>query len=236
MCDYFLNKIFHCTFNATSPLCTPVQQQHGWLVYFQAKNQTIAHTVHVQTTLQADADRIHTPHRATTECQNALDPWWWWVHVSNLSFPVEWSKIEIIRSSEFKSCQRNHWPPVSLSNSSSLHDLILSPGVMVNLWIMIQLSHDMLCDIAKIRSPSEKHTDNSRGRILDRDRCHALNTEQVFYFNILWSGVCSKYQTRQILQSSHFLILTVTIIHFKIDFVFQNTINRFNLRCEKTKL
>ena len=88
MCDDFLNKIFHCTFNATSPLCTPVQQLHGWLVYFQAKNQTIAQCTYRQ------ADRIHTPRQATTECQNALDPWW--VPVSNLSFPVEWSKIEIL--------------------------------------------------------------------------------------------------------------------------------------------
>ena len=135
MCDYSLNKMFHCTLNATSPLCTPVQQQHGWLVYFQAKNQTIAHTVHVQTTLQADADRIHTPHRATTECQNALDPWWWWVHVSNLSFPVEWSKIEIIRSSEFKSCQRNHWPSsiiVKLSQLAWLNSFSWGNGEFVN--------------------------------------------------------------------------------------------------------
>ena len=193
MCDYFLNKIFHCTFNATSPLCTPVQQQHGWLVYFQAKNQTIAHTVHVQTTGRRRQDTYSTSsHYWMSEC-----PWSMMMMSTCLKSqfsPVEWSKIEIIRSSEFKSCQRNHWPPVLLSNSPSLHDLILSPGVMVNLWIMIQLSHDMLCDIAKIRSPSEKHTDNSRGRILDRDRCHAQNTEQVFYFNILWSGVCSKYQ------------------------------------------
>ena len=171
MCDDFLNKIFHCTFNATSPLCTPVQQLHGWLVYFQAKNQTMA-----QCTYRLQGDKMHTPRQATTECQfhvYALDPWW--VPVSNLSFPVEWSKIEILDPVSSYPVNGIIDNPVLLSNSSSLHDLILSPGVMVNLWIMIQLSHDIKCDMAKIWSPSEKDPDNSHRRILDRDRCHALN-------------------------------------------------------------
>ena len=84
---------------------------------------------------QADSDRIHPPRRATTECQNALDPWWLWVHVSNLSFPVEWSKIEIIRSSEFKSCQRNHWPSsiiVKLSQLAWLNSFSWGNGEFVN--------------------------------------------------------------------------------------------------------